>query len=122
MEIIEKNVSELDYLSIELELYINRNYQSEEGKKNKIGKNEDGLRDLQDNLKRINICIIGAQKEKKRKDRKKKRLKIITKPLKNVDKGYIFTDSRKSITPKEDKPTETHVYTNSNQTSKKQKQ
>ena len=41
-------------------------------------------------------------------------------PIKNLDKGYIFTDSRKSITPKQDKPIETHVYTNYNQTSKKQ--
>ena len=38
-------------------------------KKNK--RNEDNLRDLQDNMKRSNIRIIGVQEEDKKKDHEK---------------------------------------------------
>ena len=43
-----------------------------EGKKEKrIKRNEDNLRDLQDNIKCYNIRIIGSQKKTKRKTMRK---------------------------------------------------
>ena len=32
-------------------------------------RNEDSLRDLRDNFKHTNICIIGCQKEKRERER-----------------------------------------------------
>ena len=41
-------------------------------KKKRINRNEDNLRDLQDNIKRCNIRIIGAPEEEgKKKDNEK---------------------------------------------------
>ena len=45
---------------------------AEENKEKRMKRNEDILRDLRDNIKCNNICIIGSQKEKReRKDLRK---------------------------------------------------
>ena len=41
------------------------------GKKDKIKRNEDNLRDLWDNVKCLKIQIIGVPEEDKKKDREK---------------------------------------------------
>lgn len=42
----------------------------------------------------------------------------MTKGLKILDKGYSFMDSKRSITPTQDNPKETHVNKNYNQANK----
>ena len=44
-----------------------KNTQNEQEKKKRLRKNEQGLREIQDNTKHNIICIIGYQKEKKSK-------------------------------------------------------
>ena len=43
-----------------------KNTQNEQEKEKRLRKNEEGLREMQDNMKRNNIHIIGTQKEKKK--------------------------------------------------------
>nr|KAF6500917.1 hypothetical protein HJG59_007942 [Molossus molossus] len=46
--------------TIDLEYKEAKNAQSEQQKKKRIQKNEDGVRSLWDNFKRANICILGV--------------------------------------------------------------
>ena len=43
----------------------------EQNKEKRLKRNEDSLRDLWDNIKHTNICIIGVPEGKKRKDLRK---------------------------------------------------
>ena len=43
-----------------------KNMQNEQEKERRLRKNEEGLREMQDNMKRNNICIIGIPKKKRK--------------------------------------------------------
>ena len=49
--------------------------ESERKIEKRIKRNEDNLKDLQDNSKHYNICIIGAQKKKTKRKTMRKYLK-----------------------------------------------
>jgi len=57
-------------------------------KKKRINRNEDNLRDLQDNIKRYNIRIIGVPEEDKKKDYEKI-LEIIVENFPKMGKEII---------------------------------
>ena len=59
-------------------------------KKNKLKKNEDNLRDLQDNIKCPNIRIIGVPEEEDKKKDHEKILEIIVENFPNVGKEIIM--------------------------------
>ena len=61
----EDRISEVDDIMVEIN-------ETERKKEKRIKRNEDNLRDLQDNIKCYNIRIIGSQKKKtKRKTMRK---------------------------------------------------
>ena len=80
-----------------------------------IKRNEDNLRDLQDNIKRYNIRIIGVPEEEDKKI-----------PWDNTwgdnREGNSHPSPRNPESPKQDKPKEKHPKTHINQTTKDQTQ
>ena len=46
---------------------VEKNTQKEQEKEKRLRKNREGLREMQDNMKHNNICVIGIPKEKKSK-------------------------------------------------------
>ena len=65
--------------------------ESEREKEKRIKRNEDNLRDLQDNMKRSNIQIIGGpEKEDKKKDDKKILEEIIVENFPKMGKEIII--------------------------------
>ena len=64
---------------------------SERKKENRIKRNEDNLRDLQDNIKRYNIRIIGVpEEEDKKKDHEKILEEIIAENFPKMGKEIII--------------------------------
>ena len=63
--------------------------ESERIKEKRIKRNEDNLRDLQDNIKRYNIQIIGVPEEEKKKDREKILEEIIVENFPKMGKEII---------------------------------
>ena len=51
---------------------IEKNTQNEQEKEKRFRKNEEGLRERHDNMKRNNICIIGIPEGKRRRARDRK--------------------------------------------------
>ena len=90
----------------------------EQRKKNEK-KNEDSHRDLCDNSKCTNICIIGVpEDEEKGKGPEKKFEEIITEKFPNMGKGDTHPSPGSAESPIQDKPKEEHTETHSNQTDK----
>ena len=84
--------------------------ESERKKEKLIKRNEDNLRDLQDNMKCSNIRIIGVpEEEDKKKDHEKTLEEIIVSP-------------RNPESPKQDKPKVKHPKTHINQINEDQTQ
>ena len=73
--------------------------ESERKKEKQILKNEDSLRDLQDNIKHPNIRIIGVPEEEKKKDHEK----ILENTSPKMGKE-IITRVQEAQTPKQNKP------------------
>ena len=64
--------------------------EAERKKEKRIKRNEDNLRDLQDNIKRCNIRIIGVtEEEDKKKDREKTLEEIIVENFPKMGKEII---------------------------------
>ena len=82
-------------------------------------RNEDSLRDLWDNIKRSNICIIGVPEGEERERKaleniwRDKTWKIPKHEIGNSQPSSGITES-----PRQDKPKEEHTETHSNQTDK----
>jgi len=91
--------------------------ESERKKEKRIKTNEDNLRELQDNIKRYNIPIIGVQEEDKKKDREKILEEI---KVENFPKMWkeIITQVQETQSPKQDKPKAKHPMTHINQINK----
>ena len=81
-------------------------------------RNEDTLRDLWDNIKTTNICIIGVPKgEEREKGPEKIFEEIIAENFPNVGKE-IVNQVQEAESPRQDKPNEEHTETHSSQTEK----
>ena len=83
---VEDRISEVEYRMAEIN-------ESERKKEKWIKRNEDNLRDLQDNIKRPNIRIIGVPEEDKKKNHEKI-LEIIVENFPKMVKE-IATQSKK---------------------------
>ena len=63
---------------------------AEQNKEKRMKRNEDTLRDLRDNIKRTNICIIGVPEgEEREKGPKKKLEEIIVENFPNTGKEIV---------------------------------
>ena len=69
------------------------------GKKEKESRNEDNLRDLQDNMKSSNIQIIGVPEEDKKKDHEKILEEIIVENFPKMGKEIITQVQETQIVP-----------------------
>ena len=78
----EDRISEIEDRMVEIN-------ESERKKAKRIKRNEDNLRDLQDNMKRSNIRIIGVPEEDKKKDHEKILEKIIVENFPKMGKEII---------------------------------
>ena len=86
--------------------------------KQNIGKrmktNEDNLRDLWDNIKCTNMCIIGVPEGEKEKGPEKIFEEITAENFPNMGKEIVNQSS-----PGHDKPKKEHIKTHTNQTDKR---
>ena len=73
------------------------------GQNKRIKRNEDNLRDLQVNMKRSNIRIIGVPEEDKKKDHEKILEEIIVENFPNMGEE-IATHVQETQSPKQNKP------------------
>ena len=87
----------------------------ERKKEKRIKRNEDNLKDLQDNIKRPNIRIIGVlEEEDKKKDHEKILEEIIVEKFPKMRKE-IITQVQETQSPKQDKPKVKHPKKHINQ-------
>ena len=92
---------------------------TEQNQEKRMKRNENSLRDLWDNIKRNNICIIrGPEGEERERGPKKIFKEIIVKNFPNMGKE-IATQVQEAESPSQDKPKEKHTKTHSNQTNQK---
>ena len=95
--------------------------ESESKNEKRIKRNEDNLRDLQDNMKHPNIWVIGVQEEEdKKKDHEKILEEIIVENFPKMGKEIITQSPRNSKSPKQDKPKAKQPKTYTNQIDKDQ--
>ena len=88
--------------------------------KKRMKRNEDSLRDLWDNIKSTNICILGVPEgEEREKGSKKIFEEIIAEKFPNMGKEIISqVQEFHTESPRQDKPKEEHTRTRSNETDK----
>ena len=111
----EDRISEVEDWMVEIN-------ETERKKEKQIERNEDNLRDLQDNIKCHNIWIIGVpEEEDKKKDHEKILEEIIVENFPKMGKE-IITQVQETESPKQDKLKEKHPKTHINQNSKDQTQ
>ena len=84
-------------------------------------RNEDSIRDLWDNIKHINICIIGVpEREERERGPEKIFEEIIAENFLNMG-NEIANRVQEAQSPRKDKPREEHIKTHSNQTDKNER-
>ena len=94
----EDRISEIEDRMVEIN-------ESERKKEKLIKRNEDNLRDLQDNMKHSNIRIIGvSEEEDKKKDHEKTLEKIIVENCPKMGKEIITQVQETQRVPKRIKP------------------
>ena len=90
----------------------------EQNKVKRMKRTEDSLTDLWDNIKCINIPIIGFLEEEERKKGYDKDFEqIIVENFPNMEKKRA-NQIKDTQSPKQDKPKEKHAKTHTNQTNK----
>ena len=91
---------------------------TEENIENRMKWNEDSLRDLWDNIKCTNNCIISVPEgEEREKVPEKIFEEIIAEKFSNTGKK-IINQVQEAQSPRQDKPKDEHTETDSNQTDK----
>ena len=84
----------------------------------RMKRNEYSLRDLWDNIKCINICVIGVPEgEEREKGPEKIFEEIIAENFLNMG-NEVVNQVQEAQSPRKDKPKEEHIKTHSNQTDK----
>ena len=83
--------------------------ESERIKEKQIKRNEDNLRDLWDNVKRLNIWITGVPEEDKKKGHEKIFEEIIVENFPKMGKERITQVQENPESPKQDKPKARHI-------------
>ena len=80
-------------------------------------RNEDSLRDIWDNIKHPNICIIGVPEGEERERPEKIFEEVTAENFPNMGKE-IVNQVQKAQSPRQDKPKEEYTGTDRNQTDK----
>ena len=112
----EDRISEVEDRMIEIN-------ESERKKEKWIKRNEDTLRDLQDNIKCPNIRIIGVpEEEDKKKDHEKILEELIVENVPKMGKEIITQGQETQKVPKQDKPKAKQPKTHINQINEDQTQ
>ena len=87
-------------------------------KKKRVKRNEDSPRDLWDNIKCTNICIIGVPEGEEREEEREKIFEeIIAENFPNMGKD-IFNQVQKAQSSRQEKFKEEHTETHGDQTDK----
>ena len=108
----EDRISEVEDRMVEIN-------ESERKKEKWIKRNEDNLRDLQDNMKRSNIWKTGVPEKGKKKDHQKILVEIIVENSWN-EEGNNHPSPRNPESPKQDKPKAKHPKKHISQINKDQ--
>ena len=91
---------------------------TEQNIEKRMKRNEYSLRDLWDNIKCINICVIGVPEgEEREKGPEKIFEEIIAENFLNMG-NEIVNQVQEAQSPRKDKPKEEHIKTHSNQNDK----
>ena len=91
---------------------------TEQNIEKRMKRNEYSLRDLWDNIKCINICVIGVPEgEEREKGPEKIFEEIIAENFLNMG-NEIVNQVQEAQSPRKDKPKEEHTKTHGNQTDK----
>ena len=80
-------------------------------------RNEVSLRDLWNNIKYMNIRIIGVPEENRKRERTRENIWRIAENFPNLEKE-IINQVQEAQNPRQDKSTEEHIETHSNQNDK----
>ena len=91
---------------------VEKNTQNEQEKEKRLRKNEEGLREMQDNMKRNNICIIGIPEEEEQGIENLFE-KVMMENFPNLIREKV-THIQKTQSPKQEEPNEAHCKTQHN--------
>ena len=80
-------------------------------------RNEVSLRDLWNNIKYMNIRIIGVPEENRKRERTRENIWRIAENFPNLEKE-IINQVQEAQNPRQDKSMEEHIETHSNQNDK----
>ena len=117
LEGISSRINDAEERITDLEVKIMEITTAEQNKEKRMKRLEESLRDFQDNIKRINIQIIGVRKEEEKKKGTEKIFEeIIVENFPNTGKEIV--KSRSTESPIQDKSKEKHTKTHINQTIK----
>jgi len=123
LEATNSRITEAEYRISELEDRMVEINESERIKEKWIKRNEDNLRDLQDNIKCYNIRIIGVpEEEDKKKDHEKILEEIIVENFPKMGKEIITQVQETQRVPNRINPRRKHPKTHINQINKDQTQ
>ena len=118
LERISSRITETEEQISDLEDRMEEVTATEENKEKWMKRNEDSLRDLWDNIKRNNICILGVPEgEEREKGPETIFEEIRVKNFPNMG-NKIATQVQEAQSPRQDKPKEKHAETHSNQIDK----
>ena len=89
--------------------------QKEQEKEKRLRKNEEGLREMQDNMKRNNIHIIGIPEGGEEEEHGIENLfeKVMMENFPNLMRGKV-TQIQETQSPKQEEPKEAHCKTHHN--------
>ena len=107
----EDRISEVEDRMVEIN-------EAERKKEKRIKRHQDNLRDLQDNVNRPNIRIIGIPEEEDKKKGHEKILEIIVENFPKMGKEIVIQLQETQRVLKQDKPKVKHPKTHTNQTNK----
>ena len=117
LEGINSRISEAEEQISELEDKMVEITSEEQNKVKRMKRTEDSLTDLWDNIKCINIPIIGFLEEERKKGYDKDFEQIIVENFPNMKKKRA-NQIKDTQSPKQDKPKEKHAKIHTNQTNK----
>ena len=91
-----------------------KNTQNKQEKEKRLRKNEDGLREMQDNMKHNNICIIGIPEgEEEEQGIENLFEKVMMENFPNLRREKV-TQIQESQSPNQEEPREAHFKTHYN--------
>ena len=115
VEGIKSRLDEAEDRISELEDKVEKNTQNEQEKEKTFRKNEEGLREMQDNMKCNNICIKGIPEgEEEEQGLENLFEKVMKKNFPNMMREKSHTNPGNTESPYQEEPKETHCKTHHN--------